>query len=130
MKRNILQMHQIHVLVNKLKRKRRNAKRKALNKHIVAVVKTMLMYETNYAIQKLYRFRVNIFYFIYQMDEISRSVREVNKLLNTTNVLPSNSIVSNTVINRSLLQIQHKNLNPSYEMKRMFGSKVVQSEQQ
>lgn len=30
---------------------------------------------------------------------------------------------------KALLSVQHKNLNPSYEMKRMFGSKVVQAEQ-
>lgn len=30
---------------------------------------------------------------------------------------------------KTLLAVQHKNLNPSYEMKRMFGSKVVQTKQ-
>lgn len=30
---------------------------------------------------------------------------------------------------KTLLAVQHKNLSPSYEMKRMFGSKVVQTKQ-
>ena len=30
---------------------------------------------------------------------------------------------------KSLLNVQHKNLNPQYEMKRMFGSKVVGDQQ-
>lgn len=30
---------------------------------------------------------------------------------------------------RSILSVQHKHLNPNNELKRIFGSKIVQSEQ-
>lgn len=40
----------------------------------------------------------------------------------------SASNAPNPVI-KQLLSVQHKNLNSSYEMKRMFGSRVVQAEQ-
>ncbi|KAJ6644186.1 Transcription factor 25 [Pseudolycoriella hygida] len=64
------------------------------------------------------------------IDEISRTVREVDKLFGKTTILPVKSTTPHKVTAlHSLLKVQHKNLNPSYEMKRMFGSKVVQAEQ-
>lgn len=66
----------------------------------------------------------------HQIDEISRTVREVDKLFGQTTILPIKSATPHKVtVLHSLLTVQHKNLNPSYEMKRMFGSKVVQAEQ-
>lgn len=66
----------------------------------------------------------------HQIDEISRTVREVDKLFGQTTILPVKSTTSHkATVLHSLLTVQHKNLNPSYEMKRMFGSKVVQAEQ-
>lgn len=69
------------------------------------------------------------------MDEIIRSLKEVDKLFGETGARPKQSHhhhstdhTTKTTI-KQLLSVQHKNLNPSYEMKRMFGSKVVQSEQ-
>lgn len=32
-------------------------------------------------------------------------------------------------IRKSILSVQHKHLNPNNELKRIFGSKIVQSEQ-
>lgn len=64
------------------------------------------------------------------IDEISRTVREVDKLFGQTTILPVKPTAKEKVtVLHSLLTVQHKNLNPSYEMKRMFGSKVVQAEQ-
>lgn len=66
----------------------------------------------------------------HQIDEISRTVREVDKLFGQTTILPVKSTNSHkATVLHSLLTVQHKNLNPSYEMKRMFGSRVVQAEQ-
>lgn len=65
-----------------------------------------------------------------QIDEISRTVREVDKLFGQSTILPVKSTTpQKATVLHSLLTVQHKNLNPSYEMKRMFGSKVVQAEQ-
>lgn len=76
------------------------------------------------------------------MDEITRSLKEVEKLFGDLGARPkqthhhhhhnttsNNDQVANKSAIRQLLTVQHKNLNPSYEMKRMFGSRVVQSEQ-
>ncbi|KAG4075327.1 hypothetical protein HA402_003118 [Bradysia odoriphaga] len=64
------------------------------------------------------------------IDEISRTVREVDKLFGQTTILPVKPAAKEkATVLHSLLTVQHKNLNPSYEMKRMFGSKVVQAEQ-
>lgn len=72
------------------------------------------------------------------MDEIIRSLKEVDKLFGETGARPKQThhqhhhtnvdqLAKNAI--KQLLTVQHKNLNPSYEMKRMFGSRVVQSEQ-
>lgn len=68
------------------------------------------------------------------MDEIERSVREVNKLLGDniiSKVITTNNvkIEKNVHIRRSALSVQHKHLNPNNELKRIFGSKIVQNEQ-
>lgn len=65
-----------------------------------------------------------------QIDDITRTVKEVDKLFGerTPIALGPVASASNPVI-KALLSVQHKNLNPNYEMKRMFGSKVVQAEQ-
>lgn len=34
---------------------------------------------------------------------------------------------TNLLSTKALLAVQHKNLSPAFEMKRMFGSKVVQT---
>lgn len=70
------------------------------------------------------------------MDEIIRSLKEVDKLFGETGARPkqthhhhaSDHLAKSGAI-KQLLSVQHKNLNPSYEMKRMFGSKVVQCDQ-
>uniref|UniRef100_A0A336KKI3 CSON009574 protein n=1 Tax=Culicoides sonorensis TaxID=179676 RepID=A0A336KKI3_CULSO len=64
-------------------------------------------------------------------DDISRTVREVDKLFGTeTAEQNAESFVSKDGLpSKSLLMVQHKNLNPATEMKRMFGNRVVQAEQ-
>lgn len=67
------------------------------------------------------------------MDEIERSVREVNQLLGE-NYIPGSSasnIRSEKLLHmkKSILNVQHKHLNPNNELKRIFGSKIIQSEQ-
>lgn len=71
------------------------------------------------------------------MDDINRTLKEVDKMFGgdarTAAAHTGNSVTavltSTNPIIKQLLSVQHKNLNPSYEMKRMFGSKVVQAEQ-
>ncbi|XP_055301813.1 transcription factor 25 [Sitodiplosis mosellana] len=65
------------------------------------------------------------------VDELARTFKSFHyHTINDENTpLPANqSAASNTNLlsTKALLSIQHKNLNPSFEMKRMFGSKVVQ----
>lgn len=55
--------------------------------------------------------------------------REVDKLYGGGYDLPASPITASTCATKTLLSVQHKNLNPSYEMKRMFGSRVIQAEQ-
>lgn len=94
----------------------------------------MLMCVTNlFQILIYLKFFKNAFHKIVQLDDITRTAREVDKLFGertpvSTNAISSSSTTSNPVI-KVLLSVQHKNLNPTYEMKRMFGSKVVQAEQ-
>ncbi|CAE1313418.1 Transcription factor 25 [Acanthosepion pharaonis] len=65
-------------------------------------------------------------------DEIDASLREVNAILgNITNGITEctkqqSALSANC---RSLLNVEHRNLNPDNEMKRIFGSRVIQSEQ-
>ncbi|OAD59583.1 Transcription factor 25 [Eufriesea mexicana] len=68
------------------------------------------------------------------VDEIERTVREVNKLLGEP--LPSCSSQSTDNLQciqqkskEDILLVQHKHLNPYNELKRIFGSKTVQAEQ-
>uniref|UniRef100_A0A6B2EHN5 Transcription factor 25 n=1 Tax=Phlebotomus kandelakii TaxID=1109342 RepID=A0A6B2EHN5_9DIPT len=67
------------------------------------------------------------------IDVITKTVREVDKLFGESYALPASPVAKSSVgcdaAGKSLLAVQHKNLNPSYEMKRMFGSRVVQAEQ-
>lgn len=67
-------------------------------------------------------------------DDFTRTVKlfggEIEKSENSPAV--ANSVAggsSEGVGAKSLLTVQHKNLNPQYEMKRMFGSKVVADQQ-
>lgn len=58
---------------------------------------------------------------------MARTVKEVDKIcgeINDQTCLPAKLIDTSS----KLLSVQHKNLNPSNEMKRLFGSRVVQSE--
>lgn len=67
-----------------------------------------------------------------QMDEIIRTLREVDKMFGCAgkSTAGAGAIASSTnPVIKQLLSVQHKNLNASYEMKRMFGSRVVQAEQ-
>lgn len=54
--------------------------------------------------------------------------RVVDKIYGESYNLPASPVTA-SCNTKSLLTVQHKNLNPSYEMKRMFGSRVVQAEQ-
>lgn len=64
---------------------------------------------------------------------MERSVREVNRLLGenyTPKVAtPANIKHDKSSHRRNILSVQHKHLNPNNELKRIFGSKIVQSEQ-
>lgn len=58
--------------------------------------------------------------------------REVDKMYGETYHIPATSggsVTSNNSTVKNLLSVQNKNLNPSYEMKKMFGSRVVKAEQ-
>ncbi|XP_041375879.1 transcription factor 25-like [Gigantopelta aegis] len=63
-------------------------------------------------------------------DEVEASIREVNRILGETG--PSqNYHVTNTEVSfdmRGLLRVEYRNLNPDNELKRIFGSRVVRSE--
>lgn len=69
-----------------------------------------------------------------EIDEIERTVREVNELLGEP--LPGsskqNSEKPQWIVGKSkesILTVQHKHLNPYNELKRIFGSKTIQAEQ-
>lgn len=64
-------------------------------------------------------------------DEITRTVRLVDKMFGTTSQQQENQRpeVEKSEQSQSILHVQHKNLNPQTEIKRMFG-KVVNQEQQ
>lgn len=68
-----------------------------------------------------------------QIDELARNFKGINQTINDENTpLSANQSAAtnkNMISTKTLLSIQHKNLNPSFEMKRMFGSKVVQMKQ-
>jgi hypothetical protein len=52
-------------------------------------------------------------------------VKEVDKLFGNTYIPKESTADSSLNVRKNLLSIQHKNLNQQYEMRRMFGSKVV-----
>ncbi|XP_064610645.1 ribosome quality control complex subunit TCF25-like [Liolophura sinensis] len=66
-------------------------------------------------------------------DEIDASIREVNRLLGDLGTRSQEedsseqSLITSDM--RSLLSVEHKNLIPDNEMRRIFGSRVVQAEQ-
>ncbi|KAF5294125.1 hypothetical protein FQA39_LY13496 [Lamprigera yunnana] len=64
------------------------------------------------------------------VDEVERSVREVNRLLgeNYVPVVSPLRTEKTAQVKKSILNIQHKYLNPNNELKRIFGSKIIQSE--
>ncbi|KAK9500401.1 hypothetical protein O3M35_001675 [Rhynocoris fuscipes] len=65
-------------------------------------------------------------------DEVERSVREVNEMLGEMqDVGPAHFSESTTVANarKSVLSIDHRTLNPNNELRRIFGSKIIQNEQ-
>ncbi|VEN40375.1 unnamed protein product [Callosobruchus maculatus] len=66
------------------------------------------------------------------IDEVERSVREVNRLLGesyASKVSTSTNIKPDKLAHRkNILSIQHKHLNPNNELKRIFGSKIIQTE--
>ncbi|EFA01445.2 ribosome quality control complex subunit TCF25 [Tribolium castaneum] len=68
------------------------------------------------------------------IDEVERSVREVNRLLGeshlpkTTSAPPFNTKHEKNVHNKNILSVQHKHLNPNNELKKIFGSKIIQAE--
>ncbi|KAL3275121.1 hypothetical protein HHI36_019892 [Cryptolaemus montrouzieri] len=76
--------------------------------------------------------KTNTRWYTYRIDEVERSVREVNKLLgetydpNVSTVLPPLKCERNGP--KNILHVQHKHLNPNNELKRIFGSKIIQSE--
>ncbi|XP_060534648.1 ribosome quality control complex subunit TCF25 [Cylas formicarius] len=65
------------------------------------------------------------------MDEVERSVREVNRLLGeniASSVATQSSHKQDKACKKTILSVQHKHLNPNNELKRIFGSKIIQSE--
>ncbi|XP_054275813.1 transcription factor 25 [Macrosteles quadrilineatus] len=65
-------------------------------------------------------------------DEVERSVREVNKLLgDSAQVEPGREVATaNTSgCKNRILNIEHRHLNHNNELKKIFGSKIVQNEQ-
>ena len=62
------------------------------------------------------------------MDEVEKCVLEVNKILGSTTPEKTSSSKESKNTN-SLLCIEHRNLNAEAELKRIFGSKVVQADQ-
>lgn len=69
-----------------------------------------------------------------EIDEIERTVREVNELLGEPVPGSSKQSLDNPQgaagkSKESILTVQHKHLNPFNELKRIFGSKTIQAEQ-
>ncbi|XP_067652237.1 ribosome quality control complex subunit TCF25-like isoform X2 [Haliotis asinina] len=63
-------------------------------------------------------------------DEIDAGIREVNRILGLTDQTSGGGVVVDTITSdmRALLNVEHRNLNPDNEMRRIFGSRVVQQE--
>lgn len=112
-----------------IKRKKKKKKKKS-GKH----VSTQRSSEDNADVSGLICFIKHIFIVIFsQIDEIERSVREVNRLLGE-NHLPKVSTPpiikqDKSSYKKNILSIQHKHLNPNNELKRIFGSKIIPTEQ-
>lgn len=68
-----------------------------------------------------------------EVDEVERSVQEVNKILGETPSLNNYASAETKAASHKkftgILSVEHRNLNPNIEMKRIFGSKVIQTEQ-
>ncbi|XP_063441257.1 ribosome quality control complex subunit TCF25-like [Mytilus trossulus] len=64
------------------------------------------------------------------MDEIDASLQEVERILGESKSTHIQDTEQSTVTSsmKALLTVEHKNLNPDNEMKRIFGSRVVQAE--
>lgn len=65
-------------------------------------------------------------------DEVERSVREINELFGDSGgVVGSHQVLETrpTACRKGVLSIEHRALNPNNEFKRIFGSKIIQSEQ-
>uniref|UniRef100_A0A0P4VSV4 Putative transcription factor 25 n=2 Tax=Rhodnius TaxID=13248 RepID=A0A0P4VSV4_9HEMI len=66
-------------------------------------------------------------------DEVERSVREVNELLGEMQeVGPAHYSEASTMspnARKSVLSVDHRTLNPNNELRRIFGSKIIQNEQ-
>ncbi|KAJ8951267.1 hypothetical protein NQ318_008170 [Aromia moschata] len=69
------------------------------------------------------------------IDEVERSVREVNRLLGENSPTyvskvstPTNVKHDKSSHRKNILSVQHRHLNPNNELKRIFGSKIIQSE--
>lgn len=67
------------------------------------------------------------------IDEIDRSLREVNKLLGEPLPGCSNQVLEAQWVDRTskedILTVQRKHLNPYNELKRIFGSKTIEAGQ-
>lgn len=77
------------------------------------------------------------FYPLVLQDEVDRSVREVNKILGEVpdrgeedEATCSHDLVHNSesIFFKNILSIQHRNLNPNNELRKMFGRVVHQAE--
>lgn len=66
-------------------------------------------------------------------DDIEASIQEVNRILGDVGVAGGDAGAQGggefTINMKSLLSVEYKHLNPGNEMRRMFGSRVVQAEQ-
>lgn len=80
-----------------------------------------------------------IFLFIIHQDEVERSVREVNQILGEIpgkgeeeddEATSSQNILHNreSIFFKNILSVQHRNLNPNNELRKMFGRVVHQAE--
>ncbi|KAL8616394.1 hypothetical protein ACOMHN_032248 [Nucella lapillus] len=67
-------------------------------------------------------------------DEIDASIQEVNRILGDAGLTRADSEADHsepfTANMKALLNIEYKNLNPGNELRRRFGSRVVQAEEQ
>lgn len=70
---------------------------------------------------------------VFQEDEVEASLRIVNKMLGEPEASADSnahkSTAEKSTHEKSALSIDLRNLNPDNEMKKIFGSKVVQNEQ-